>query len=169
MLQIDLDIGKLGLEGAGKAEDILSREKVAVTQIMGEMTKQQRQEAVKKAEMNFEANKSGITNRLTELAAKSLDKYRTATTEINKEQIRVNFLQEQEALKTAYFQDDMQLQTLRQAANSPDADEDDIEAYEEYWNGLEIEWKQMQNLSKLLDAQEAMQPNQFGPVQTQQP
>ena len=38
--------------------------------------------------MNFEADKAGISNKLTLLATESLDKYRQATTDIQRQQIK---------------------------------------------------------------------------------
>jgi len=169
MLKIDLDIAKEGFTSANEAEKILSNEKVVITQIMSDLTRQQRQEALEKAKMNFEADKSGITNKLTQLATESLDRYRTATTDIQRQQIRQELKQESIATKSEYFSADLKLQELRSAAFAPDADADALEEYQIYRNQLEIEWKQIESLTQVLDAQEAMQPNQFGPVQTQQP
>jgi hypothetical protein len=164
MLQIDLEIAKEGFTSADKAEDILSREKVAVAQIYESLTKVQRQEALEKAKMNFEADKAGISNKLTLLATESLDKYRQATTDIQRQQIKQELKQAAGASKVEYFQSDLQLGQLRAEAFKPDADEEDIEAYEAYRKQMEIEWKQIENLTKVLDAQEAMEPSQFGPV-----
>ena len=164
MLKIDLEIAKEGFTSADKAEDILSREKVAVAQIYESLTKVQRQEALEKAKMNFEADKAGISNKLTQLATESLDKYRQATTDLQRQKIKQELKQAAGASKVEYFQSDLQLGQLRAEAFKPDADEEDIEAYEEYYKKMEIEWKQIENLTKVLDAQEAMEPSQFGPV-----
>jgi len=166
MLKIDLEIAEKGFTSADQAEQILSQEKVAVSRVYESLTKQQRQEALEQAKMNFEANKSGISNKLTQLAAESLDRYRQATTEQQKLKIRQDLKTATNESKRTYFGNDVRLGQLRIEAFKPDADEDDVEAYEEYLNQMEVEWKQIENLTKVLDAQETM-GSQFGPVQTQ--
>tara|TARA_R110001583_G_scaffold153432_1_gene305154 strand:+ start:159 stop:2048 length:1890 start_codon:yes stop_codon:yes gene_type:complete len=167
MLKIDLEIAEKGFTSADQAEQILSQEKVAVSRMYESLTKQQRQEALEQAKMNFEANKSGISNKLTQLAAESLDRYRQATTEQQKLKVRQDLKTATNESKRTYFGNNVRLGQLRIEAFKPDADEDDVEAYREYFNQMEVEWKQIENLTNVLDAHETME-SQFGPI-TQQP